>query len=289
MPNLRHGLVLKAVLAFPVLKFGGWMTVSNLVAPLMNNLDRFLIGTLLSVSAVAYYTAPFDMASRITILPTSIMGVLFPAIALNLATDSSRARWLVSRGTKYTFLAVFPIVLTIVSMAPELLRFWLGNAFAENSTASLRCLSLGVLLNSLAYVPFTLIQSAGRPDITAKVHLLELPLYLFGLYKLVQGYGITGAAMAWTGRVALDVVLLSFLAGRLLPKVPGSLMKQVSAVFFGVLLLYLVTVPGSVIVRLTFLAVVLLGFGLTVWFWAFDANEKTFLFSLRREASGERI
>ena len=47
-----------------LLRFGGWMTVSNIVGPLMVTLDRFLIGALISVSAVAYYATPYEVVSQ---------------------------------------------------------------------------------------------------------------------------------------------------------------------------------------------------------------------------------
>jgi O-antigen/teichoic acid export membrane protein len=59
-------------------------------------------------------------------------------------------------------------------------------------------------------LPFGLIQGVGRPDITAKFHLLELPAYLLLLWYAVQAWGVVGAAVAWTARVGADLLLLSF-------------------------------------------------------------------------------
>jgi len=53
----------------------------------------------------------------------------------------------------------------------------------------------------------------GRPDLTAKLHLIELPVYLTALVVLTKRYGVEGAAIAWSGRCALDMVLL-FIAVR---------------------------------------------------------------------------
>src|ERR1700682_3254653 len=90
MPALRQGFALKLSLLHPLLVLGGWMTVSNLVSPIIVYLDRFLIGALLSVSAVAAYTVPFDMVTRLTIIPGAVSGVLFPAFALSLVKDPDR-------------------------------------------------------------------------------------------------------------------------------------------------------------------------------------------------------
>ena len=216
MPQLRQGFSLDRSLAIPVLKFGGWMTVSNIIGPIMVYMDRFLVGALVSVGAVAYYTAPFEMVTRIWIIPGSLVTVLFPAFAVSLVQQPTRTTLLLRRGIKYIFLAVFPAVLTVVALAPEGLRIWLGASFAENGSSVLRWLALGIFVNSLAHVPFAFLQSAGRPDLTAKLHLFELPFYLLSLLLLTKSMGIEGTAIAWTARVSVDAIVLFVLARKLL-------------------------------------------------------------------------
>ena len=98
---------------------------------------------------------------------------------------------------KYVSFAIFPVVLVIMAFAPEGLRLWLGPDFARNSGPVLRWLAAGVFVNALAQVPFSMVQGVGRPDISAKLQLAELPFYLLALRLLVNVYGIEGAAMAW--------------------------------------------------------------------------------------------
>ena len=76
---------------------------------------------------------------------------------------------------------MFPIVLLTAAFAPEALHLWLGDAFAQNGSSVLRWLAAGIFANCLAQLPYVLLQSAGRPDIPAKLQLVELPLYVVGL------------------------------------------------------------------------------------------------------------
>src|SRR5260370_2685359 len=55
VPALRHRVAWHRPAAGPLLRFGGWMTVSNIISPVMVTFDRFLIGALVSMTAVAYY------------------------------------------------------------------------------------------------------------------------------------------------------------------------------------------------------------------------------------------
>jgi len=284
MPVLRRSIVLRRSLVTPLLSFGGWMTLSNIISPIMTYLDRFVIGALLTVTAVAYYTAPFDMVSRLTILPGAIVGVLFPAFAMSFAQDTSRTSMLLNRGVKYIFLSVFPIVLLIVTLAPEGLRLWLGPAFAENGTSVLRWLAAGTFVNCLAQVPFALIQGIGRPDITAKLHMVELPVYLLMLWPLVRYHGIEGAAIAWVARVSLDALLLFAFAHWLLPHKPRLLAWLTAGVLGALVILAIATLPHSLPVRGMLLFVVLLALALASWLRLLDPAERAYLLRSRPTA-----
>lgn len=201
----------------PLLRTGGWMTVSNIVSPVMATLDRFLLGALVSLSAVAYYAAPFDLVTKLLIVPSALAGVLFPAFAAGIGQEAPQARRLLDRAVRWVLLAVFPCVLAIVALAETGLQVWLGADFAAEGTLVLQWLAVGVLFNSLAQIPFALLQGAGRADLTARFHLIELPLYLAALWSLVRLIGLEGAALAWSLRAGLDMALLFAAAGRLLP------------------------------------------------------------------------
>ncbi|MFZ6017579.1 MAG: oligosaccharide flippase family protein [Nitrospirota bacterium] len=202
--------------------FGGWVIVTSVVGPILVYLDRFLIASLLSIAAVVYYAAPYEAITRLWVIPTSLVATLFPAFsALEGIGDRQRIGTLFARAIKYTLLTLGPIVLMLALFAEEILRIWLGSDFAMQSAIVLQILALGVLVNSLAHSPYALLQGVGRPDITAKFHLLELLFYVGIAWVLVSHWGIAGAATAWTLRVALDALLLfaaSFKVCRLSPR-----------------------------------------------------------------------
>jgi O-antigen/teichoic acid export membrane protein len=206
-----------------LLRFGSWMTVSNLVGPLMDYMDRFIVGALLSVVAVAYYATPFDIVSRLGLIAGALAGVLFPAFSSALATDRRRALALYRTGIRHVLMALTPVVLILVAFAPEGLTFWLGDDFARESQRVVQWLAIGILINAVARMPLMLLQAAGRPDITARLHAAELPLYLVAVLLMVPTWGITGAAVAWTVRVAADAGALLYMSHRLLGAAPGGL------------------------------------------------------------------
>jgi O-antigen/teichoic acid export membrane protein len=214
VPELRERIAWHGAAAGPLLRFGGWMTVSNIVSPLMVTLDRFLIGATVSMTAVAYYATPYEIATKFWVIPGVVVPVMFPAFSAGFAHDRERTASLYRRCVKYIFLVLFPAVVLTVGLARSGLTLWLGADFAQHSFRVLQWLAVGVLLNGLATIPFALVQGAGRPDLTAKLHLVELPLYLLALWWLISVYGVEGAAMAWTARVGVDGVVLFGMAHR---------------------------------------------------------------------------
>lgn len=283
LPELRESMAWQRSAVGPLLRFGGWMTITNVVSPLLVTLDRFLIGALVSLTAVAYYATPYEVVTRFTLFPVALMGVMFPAFSASFAQDGERTALLYSRSVKSLFLLLFPLMLCTVALAQDGLRLWLGAEFAEHSFHVLQCLAVGVFINSLAYVPSAFLQGAGRPDLTAALHLIELPLYLGLLWWMISTCGIEGAALAWTGRVAVDALFLFVLAGRLLPGQYRVRLRTTPLPVMALLLLVLAAELRGPVVKGFFLLGTILCFGLVTWFRILTPEERTLAQNFRQE------
>lgn len=257
-----------------LLGFGVWMTVSNVVSPLMNNLDRVLIGALLGIGVVAFYATPQEVITKLTFLPSAIVTVLFPAFAQR----ADRAADLYARGLRYTLTMTLPPALAAIVFPHELLSAWLGEAFADGGAEALRWLALGVLVNCLGYVSFALVQGRGRADLTGKLHLAELPIYLVAFLLLTQAFGVVGAALAWMLRATLDAVVLDWLGRRHIGATGleggGWLLGCIAVCAAVAAVLTLIPHPVPIVARLAlFLALASLFF-LTAWQALFDAADR---------------
>ena len=189
VPGLRRGVAVRSDLIRPLLSFCGWMTLINIVVPIMMQMDRFFIGALVSTAAVAYYTTPFELVIKGWFIPMAVLGAVFPAFATSFACDRGRTELIFVKSLTYIFILLFPITLALVALAPEGLTLWLGPDFARQSTGVLRWLAIGVFLGALQQVPSSLMQGIGRPDLVAKLHLVELPPYLLAAWHLTFGAG----------------------------------------------------------------------------------------------------
>lgn len=196
-----------------LLTFGGWMMLSNLVSPLMVFADRFVISASPSASNLAYYTTPFEVVTRLLVVPAAITTVLFPEMAkLQGERQYERLASLNRRGVLVMTLIMLPCAVIGVLGANTILTWWLGTQFADMATVPMQIMCVGVLFNSLAQFPFSLIQAVGRVKLIACIHCFELPLYFVLLSALLTNYGINGAAWAWLIRVFVDFSVLTFFA-----------------------------------------------------------------------------
>jgi O-antigen/teichoic acid export membrane protein len=213
-PALSRGFHVEFRILRRLVGYGSWVTVASVVGSLLDYLDRFLIGSLLSVTMVSYYAAPSDALKRVLLLPRSLIATVFPALSsLDAEGAGERLKTVYGRSVKWLVVLLGPLLLLLMVFARPLLRLWLGADFASNSTLVAQILAVGLLANCLAGMPFSALQALGRPELPALFNLVELPLYLVGLVFLVSRMGIAGAALAWTLRASLDAILL-FGAGR---------------------------------------------------------------------------
>lgn len=197
---------------FPLLTTGGWLTVSNVISPLMTYIDRFLIGLVAGAAAVAYYVTPQEMIMRFAIIPAAITGALFPIFAQSSVEREPSLNGAMLKYSLQIGAMMLPLGLVTMVFAKPILSVWISASFAEGSYVILQILAVASVLNSIAQAPYTLLQSRGRARDTALVHTVELPLYCLLLTWLIWHWGATGAAFAWLARIACDTVVMFGLA-----------------------------------------------------------------------------
>ena len=274
MPTLRSGFGFDAPSAKPLFLFGGWMTVSNVLGPVMVTFDRFLIGSVISIAAVAYYSIPYEVVTKLWLISTALVGVLFPVFSATNSGDRARLAFLYESGVKYIFVVLLPVTLLLVIFAPEGLALWLGSEFVHNSASVARLLAVAVFMNCMAHVPFAHLQGVGRPDVTAKFHLMELPVYVAMLFFLARSWGITGVAVAWLLRVMIDTFLLFWFSSRLLPEC-RFIVTRLPLMIGGAMALNLaVALVAGVAIKIIVVCAVLFVAVPALWLWMFTPAQR---------------
>ncbi len=240
---------------------GLWMTVASVAGALLTLVDRFILGAMVSLAAIAYYSTPHELIGKLTLIPMALSAVLFPAMSSSAARESADVVRLFTRGMRYTFVLLLPVVAIGAGLAREWLALWLGGEFSQSSQHVVQWLCLSVLLQGLAVTPLNMLQAAGRAQVTAWLQLVQLPLFMAGVWLAVSVAGINGAAFVWAVRMLADLTLLLGVSGRTLPALASAVRSWMFAIGATVVWFIVMIQLDSLPARLAALTAGLLTFG----------------------------
>lgn len=192
--------------------YGLWVTVTGIVGPLMVYGDRFFVSAAVGADQLPLYAIPQDILLRLLLIPMALTGALLPRLAGMGAADTAQAY---RQTYRRVGLAMLVICVLSAALAYPALLLWISQDFARSALPVVLVLCVGVWVNSMASVPYTLLHAKGNPRLTALFHLAELVLYVLALWLLSAQFGLVGAALAWLARVLLDWVLLHLAVRRL--------------------------------------------------------------------------
>jgi len=193
--------------------YGKWITVSNMVGPVMINMDRLIVGWTLGATAAGLYAAPQDLLSRASSFSGALTSVLFPHLAKFRARRLTRLsdRVLTNAWDVVAYPTIAGFTLLIAAM-PALIQMWLPAHADASMIHTAQILAGGAMANTLAQLPAVDLQSGGRPDLNAKLHLAEVIPFAAATAVLSLLLGIEGAALAWSLRAVLDCLGLVVLS-----------------------------------------------------------------------------
>lgn len=209
------GVGYSKAIARDLFSFGGWVTVSSVISPFLVQADRFVIAAVISAAAVTVYVLPYEVVVQSLILVGAISSVAFPALSAMMIKGSS-----IWRPYFYRWLARVALLMAVVCgflafTLPHILQIWIRDNLDPTSIVVGQILCIGIFSNALGTMFYALIHAKGRSDLTAKAHLVELPLFIAALLFFVPEHGVTAAAWVWVARTTLDLLILARLGVRL--------------------------------------------------------------------------
>jgi len=188
-----------------LMTYGAWISVSSFISPMLESFDRIFIGTMIGAKSVAYYSVPFNIVDKLRVFPRAIGRAIFPRLSQN---GEIGARQLTIQSIDSMVYLMTAAIAPFIPLVGILMSLWVGAEFSSHSIMVAHILLIGIWANSPAVAPLLYLQSQGRPDLVAKLHLAEFLPFLGVLWLGINFLGIEGAALAWTLRVIADALLL---------------------------------------------------------------------------------
>jgi O-antigen/teichoic acid export membrane protein len=197
---------------------GGWITVSNIISPMIVQGDRIMVALIFPVAASGWYGAASEVALKQLLFSAALAPVLFSALSAALKTAPERAVELAEQASRVSLLTLLPVAMLLAAFAEPGLHLWLGSAYSPEAGSVLRWLAVAVYVNTIGQVPYFLLQSGVDARAVGLVHLAELPVYFFALFIAATTLGARGVAMVWFGRMAVDSTIMWTIVHRRMPE-----------------------------------------------------------------------
>jgi O-antigen/teichoic acid export membrane protein len=181
--------------------------------------DKLIIGALVGVTGLAYFTVASTLANRILGLSYRLSGVFFPAAsALAARGELERLRILYLKASRYLVFLNASVLVLVAVFAYQILYYWMNPQFARAGQVVLAVMALSQFIDSLTSLPSLVNDGMGHPRYSGMFALARAGFGLVVVYLGVDGWGIAGAA--WGHLIASSVLTCAFLVavhGRTVP------------------------------------------------------------------------
>ncbi|WP_332308497.1 oligosaccharide flippase family protein [Sphingomonas sp. TDK1] len=213
LPALKRNILQRFVVRFSrreagmLLGYGRWASLTTIVATALTMADRLIIAAVLGPVAVTIYTAPLQLAQRVSLLPAALSSALFP----HLPTAGPDEKH--SMQVRALQLILSSLTLAIgggLLITAPFLDLWLGKSIGGAATPSALLLFFGAWWTALAVIPFSGLQATGDPKGSAMIQLAELVPFVAGLYLAAHYGGVAACAGVYLVRAAADFALLGW-------------------------------------------------------------------------------
>ena len=195
VPSLRRPMFSLQGLR-PLLRFGGNVTLANLLSVVLSQVDALICGRLLGKEVLGVYSVAMHLASLpIQRIAGIINQVAFPAFS-RFQADLPRVGANVLRGARILSFFAFPVLWGISSVAPEAVEVILGPKW-QLAALPLQVLGLVMPLRVISQFLPNAVQAIGRADILLVNALWSLGLAVPMLWVGAHVWGLVGLCYAW--------------------------------------------------------------------------------------------
>lgn len=175
--------------------FGKWITASQILNYVSENLDDILVGRILGIQSLGWYRMAYNFSQAVATEVESVTSqVAFPTYSkLQGAADKLRVAFMGS--VHFVAFLGFPIAIGTALIAPDLTYGLLGDKWAP-IIVPMQLLSIAGLFRGISATASPLFRSQGQPSIPPRFGLANIGIMAVLLYPAINAFGINGAAGA---------------------------------------------------------------------------------------------
>ena len=203
--GLRPRLVWRPALIRELLSFGLGYSASIWAWQLRTLVNPLIVARVLGPEAAANVAVAVRLVDSLSFMRVVLMRVAMPALG-RLQSDRGRLVRAVAEGTRLQVLAVAPLMALFAVLAPWLVPFAFGKAWAPVVTV-FPWLALAALVNCLFSLHSSALSVLGRNRMVGAFHGLYVLMLAFGAALMVPMRGLVGYGLAETAAIASYLLL----------------------------------------------------------------------------------
>lgn len=217
------------------------LLATDLIAAIYNNVAQLFVGKIHSTATLGF----FSQAQKLRDLPVistvqAVQGVTYPALS-TLADDDAKFSAAYLRIVRLLSLVVFPVMLGLVAVAPEMFALLLGDKWMP-TVPYFEILALSGLVYPLSVVAYNILKVRSDGRIILRLELIKrVAMTLILVYTIPRG--VEAVAWGMTAMAVVDYLINTFAAQRYAATSFGRLVWAVmpslatATIMFGVLYL----------------------------------------------------
>jgi O-antigen/teichoic acid export membrane protein len=195
--------------------FSSLVTLQNLGSQIFNSVDRLVVGRVLGLEAVTYYSIGTLIATKILQVVGGISQSLLPAASeAHGGRDYRRLLNLLKRGTYLAALVSGILGGGLIIISEPFLKFWLGAEVMVPSLSCFKILILAYTIISVSAPAYYIANGMGSPGICSLGTISGGLLTILLIYILGNLWQLNGAALANFGYV-LNFLILKYIYTRI--------------------------------------------------------------------------
>lgn len=195
----------------PLLKFGGWLLITGVIAMAGNFGLRIVISRQLGAEGLGLYFLAAQLAFVPSEVASEVVGtVAFPLFARlqSRLQEAARAFQAILTGL---MALLYPISALIIVLSPVLVQDILGTKW--NGTVPLiQVLALVTMIGLLGDATIPLVKGFGQPYRVTQIELVQSSSLILMIWFFTSRYGMVGAALAWLPAIiCVQILCLYFI------------------------------------------------------------------------------
>jgi PST family polysaccharide transporter len=196
-----------------LLRFGSGYTASGFSLWLVYLADTFVVGRFLGAAALGVYSRAYELM----LVPGHALGVLldkilFPTLS-RVQSEPVHLRVAYRRASALVAIAVLPVSVATIVLAPEIVQTLLGRGW-EEAIAPLQILALGMYLRVGSIVGQSVANSTGAVNETAWRNAVQAALVFTGAI-VGQHWGLRGVATGVVVAMFINLIMVFELGSRI--------------------------------------------------------------------------